>query len=92
MLNGSSCPARLTRAKTAFAETLARSPLTAQVIDPPACFSDMMQLLQMVRRNRRMWAFKPVDGQRINPFHDVVGAPTGTHRLADFWAEHAGLA
>lgn len=69
VLNGSDCPARLTRAKAAFATALLRSSVPGQVIDPPAYFSDMMEVFKMVERSGRLWAFDPVDGRRINPIH-----------------------
>lgn len=69
VLNGDDCPARITQAKKAFVDVLAQSTIAGQIIDPSAYFSDMMQILRLVKRTRRMWAFEPVDAHRINPIH-----------------------
>ena len=167
-LGAEHCPTRLTRAKTAFARALAGSRITAQIINPPAYFSDMMALLSMARHGvvavmRREARINPVHGADLaryiadrvesgdagqwdvggpdtltweqwartafhvlgrrarivtapqllvgpairatamasprkgdtarfavwNMLHDCVAPATGTHRLADFYAEHA---
>lgn len=66
VLNGDRCPTEITRAKSAFAQTLAASDITSQVINPPAYFSDMMELLGMAKRGL-VPVFNP--RARINPIH-----------------------
>lgn len=65
-LGGDRCPARLTRAKSAFAQTLSVAEIGAQIINPPAYFSDMTEVLTMARRGL-VAVFRP--GARINPIH-----------------------
>src|SRR5699024_2454948 len=50
VLGGDQCPTELTRAKTAFAQTLAASNVTSQIINPPAYFSDMMEVFALATR------------------------------------------
>lgn len=50
VLGGDQCPTELTRAKTAFAQTLAASGVTSQIINPPAYFSDMMEVFALAKR------------------------------------------
>lgn len=69
VINGEDCPSRMTQAKTAFAHRLERSAVVSQVIDPPAYFSDMMQILTMVQKGGRLWTFAPADTVQINPIH-----------------------
>lgn len=66
VFGGDRCPAQLTRAKTAFAQTLAASDITAQIINPTGYFSDLMELVTMARRGI-VPLFRP--GVRINPIH-----------------------
>lgn len=66
VLDGDRCPTELTRAKSAFAQTLAASDITAQIINPPAYFSDMMEVLGMAKRGL-VPVFCPK--VRINPIH-----------------------
>ena len=65
-LGGDRCPARLTRAKSAFAQTLSVAEIGAQIINPPAYFSDMMEVLAMARRGL-VTVLRPT--ARINPIH-----------------------
>lgn len=65
-LGGDRCPARLTRAKSAFAQTLSLAEINSQIINPPAYFSDMTEVLAMARRGL-VAVFRPE--ARINPIH-----------------------
>lgn len=65
-LGGDRCPARLTRAKSAFAQTLSAAEISAQIINPPAYFSDMTEVLSMARRGL-VTVLRPT--ARINPIH-----------------------
>ena len=65
-LGGDRCPARLTRAKSAFAQTLSVAEISSQIINPPAYFSDMMEVLAMARRGL-VTVLRPT--ARINPIH-----------------------
>ena len=65
-LGGDRCPARLTRAKSAFSQTLSVAEISSQIINPPAYFSDMMEVLAMARRGL-VTALSPT--ARINPIH-----------------------
>ena len=65
-LGGDRCPARLTRAKSAFAQTLSVAEIGAQIINPPAYFSDVTEVLTMARRGL-VAVFRPE--ARINPIH-----------------------
>ena len=65
-LGGDRCPARLTRAKSAFAQTLSVAGINSQIINPPAYFSDMTEVLAMARRGL-VAVFRPE--ARINPIH-----------------------
>ena len=65
-LGGDRCPARLTRAKSAFAQTLSVAEINSQIINPPAYFSDMMEVLAMARRGL-VTVLRPT--ARINPIH-----------------------
>ncbi|MGO1738301.1 MAG: SDR family oxidoreductase [Actinomycetaceae bacterium] len=88
VLHGDRCPARLTRAKTAFARELAasdvtsRSGLTTRIINPPAYFSDMLEILGMARRGL-VPVFRPE--VRINPIHGADLASYTADRI-----EHDG--
>lgn len=66
VLDGEQCPAEITRAKTAFAQTLAASGITSQIINPPAYFSDMMEVFALAKRGV-VPLFRPQ--ARINPIH-----------------------
>ena len=65
-LGGDRCPARLTRAKSAFAQTLSVAEISSQIINPPAYFSDMTEVLAMARRGL-VTVLRPT--ARINPIH-----------------------
>ena len=65
-LGGDRCPTRLTRAKSAFAQTLSVAEINSQIINPPAYFSDMTEVLAMARRGL-VAVFRPE--ARINPIH-----------------------
>lgn len=65
-LGGDRCPARLTRAKSAFSQTLSVAEISSQIINPPAYFSDMTEVLAMARRGL-VAVFRPE--ARINPIH-----------------------
>ena len=67
-LGAEHCPARITRAKTAFVRELQESEITAQVISPTGYFSDMAQVLDMARRGRVVLLD---DAVRINPIHGL---------------------
>ena len=77
-LGAEHCPARITRAKTAFVRELQASQVTAQVISPTGYFSDMAQVLNMARRSRMVLLD---DAVRINPIHglDVARACVDRH-------------
>ena len=72
VIGGEQCPARLTRAKTAFTRELASSSIPSQTINPPGYFSDMIQILRMARRGRVLVLRR---GVRINPIHDDHDRP-----------------
>ena len=80
VIGGEQCPARLTRAKSAFAQELCASPVSSQVVNPPGYFSDMAQVLQMARRGR-VYLLRPET--RINPIHGADLAPLCVDRLTD---------
>ena len=65
-LGGDRCPARLTRAKSALAQTLSVAEINSQIINPPAYFSDMTEVLAMARRGL-VTVLRPT--ARINPIH-----------------------
>lgn len=69
VINGERCPTRITQAKAAFVKALVRSDITSQIIDPPAYFSDMMEVFSMVKRSGRIWLFNASRGVQINPIH-----------------------
>ena len=77
-LGAEHCPARITRAKTAFVRELQESEITAQVISPTGYFSDMAQVLDMARRGRVVLLD---DAVRMNPIHglDVARACVDRH-------------
>ena len=77
-LGAEHCPARITRAKTAFVRELQESQVTAQVISPTGYFSDMTQVLNMARRGRVVLLD---DAVRMNPIHglDVARACVDQH-------------
>ena len=77
-LGAEHCPARITRAKTAFVRELQESEITAQVISPTGYFSDMAQALDMARRGRVVLLD---DAVRMNPIHglDVARACVDRH-------------
>lgn len=77
-LGAEHCPARITRAKTAFVRELQESEITAQVISPTGYFSDMAQVLNMARRGRVVLLD---DAVRMNPIHglDVARACVDRH-------------
>lgn len=66
VLGGDHCPTELTRAKSAFAQTLAAADLRSQIINPPAYFSDMLEVLGLAKRGL-VPLFRP--RVRINPIH-----------------------
>ena len=66
VIGGDRCPAQLTKAKTTFAQKLAASTISSQIINPPGYFSDMAQILRMAKRGRA-YLFRP--NTRINPIH-----------------------
>ncbi|WP_167149912.1 NAD(P)H-binding protein [Actinomyces sp. ZJ308] len=66
VLGGEHCPAQLTRAKSAFVQTLTDAAISSQVINPSAYFSDMMEVPAMARRGV-VTIFRPE--VRINPIH-----------------------
>ena len=76
-LGAEHCPARITRAKTAFVRELQASQVTAQVISPTGYFSDMAQVLDMARRGRVVLLD---DAVRINPIHGLDVARTCVNR------------
>lgn len=78
VIGGEQCPARLTRAKTAFARELASSSIPSQTINPPGYFSDMIQILRMARRGRVLVLRR---GVRINPIHGADLATFCADRL-----------
>ena len=78
VIGAEQCPARLTRAKTAFTRELASSPVTSQIVSPPGYFSDMAQILQMARRGRVLLLRPEV---RINPVHGADLAQFCVDRL-----------
>lgn len=66
VLGGEKCPAKLTRAKTAFARALERADVLSQIVNPSAYFSDMMSVLKMAKRGK-VHIFDPAI--RLNPIH-----------------------
>ena len=83
-LGGDRCPARLTRAKSAFAQTLSVAEINSQIINPPAYFSDMTEVLAMARRGL-VAVFRPE--ARINPIH---GADLAAYVVDRMEEGHAG--
>lgn len=84
VINADVVPSLLTRAKSAFAECVRRSELTAQVVNPSAFFSDVRQVFQLARRGVTV---QVGDGSnRLNPIHGsdlahfVVGRMTTGER------------
>ena len=65
-LGADDCPAQLTRAKSAFAQTLATAEVVAQIIRPSGYFSDMLEMLAMARRGLVTVLDRRV---RVNPIH-----------------------
>lgn len=80
VIGGEQCPARLTRAKSAFVQELRASRVPSQVVNPPGYFSDMAQVLQMAQRGR-VFLFRPET--RINPIHGADLAQFCVDRLTD---------
>jgi len=80
VIGGEQCPARLTKAKTTFAQKLAASTISSQIINPPGYFSDMAQILRMAKRGRA-YLFRP--NTRINPIHGADLAEFCVDRLVD---------
>ncbi|QDQ96028.1 NAD(P)H-binding protein [Tomitella fengzijianii] len=66
VIDGEQCPARITRAKTAFAQTLDLAPIVSQRINPTGYFSDMMEMFSAARRGV-VPILRPAG--RINPIH-----------------------
>ncbi len=79
-LGGEHCPAQLTRAKSAFAQTLSAAQISSQIINPPAYFSDMTEVLAMARRGL-VAVFRPE--ARINPIHGADLAAYVVDRMED---------
>ena len=65
-LDAETCPAELTRAKTAFARALESADIRSTVINPSAYFSDAAELLTMAKRGL-VPLFEP--DIRLNPIH-----------------------
>ncbi|MFL6091863.1 SDR family oxidoreductase [Corynebacterium durum] len=65
-LGADTCPAELTRAKTAFARALESADIRSTVINPSAYFSDAAELLTMAKRGL-VPLFEP--DIRLNPIH-----------------------
>ncbi|WP_108834347.1 SDR family oxidoreductase [Actinomyces sp. Marseille-P3109] len=80
VLNGDRCPAQLTRAKSAFAQSLEAAEINSQIINPPAYFSDMMEVLAMARRGL-VTVFRPE--VRINPIHGADLAAYVVNRMEE---------
>ena len=80
VIGGDRCPAQLTKAKTTFAQKLAASTISSQIINPPGYFSDMAQILRMAKRGRA-YLFRP--NTRINPIHGADLAEFCVDRLVD---------
>ena len=78
VLDGDRCPAALTRAKSAFAQTLTASDITSQVVNPPGYFSDMTEILEMARRGV-VPLLRP--SALINPIHGADLAHYTVDRL-----------
>ena len=79
-LGGDRCPARLTRAKSAFSQTLSVAEISSQIINPPAYFSDMMEVLAMARRGL-VTVLRPT--ARINPIHGADLAAYVVDRMGE---------
>ena len=69
----------LLRSKAAFAETLKRSSVTHQIINPSGYFSDMTEFLAMARRG--LIVVPPARGVRIAPIHGADLAKFSIERL-----------
>lgn len=80
VLGGAENPARLTRAKTTFAQTLQAAPIRSRVINPSGYFSDMMEILGLARRGV-VPVFHP-DG-KITPIHGADLAEFCVDRLEE---------
>ena len=79
-LGGDRCPARLTRAKSAFSQTLSVAEISSQIINPPAYFSDMMEVLAMARRGL-VTVLRTT--ARINPIHGAELAAYVVDRMEE---------
>lgn len=66
VINAEDCRSQLTQAKAAFARRLSASPVTSQIMNPSAYFSDMGQVLRMAKRGR---VFIVDPDVRLNPIH-----------------------
>lgn len=82
VMNADEVPSLLTRAKSAFAECLRRSVLTAQVVNPTGFFSDLTQVYHLARRGVSVQVGSGM--HRLNPIHGSD--------LAGFVAERVALA
>lgn len=78
VLGGHRCPAELTKAKTAFARSLAESSMPSQIINPSGYFSDMMPVFRMAQRGR---VFLLDPQRKINPIHGADLAAACVDRI-----------
>lgn len=103
VLDGDLCPAGLTRAKTAFAQTLAASPVSEKIVNPSGYFSDMMDILHLARRGvvpllRPQGRISPIHGADLASFcvDRLEGQDSGSWDIggpdALTWSELAHMA
>lgn len=88
-LGAETCPAELTRAKTAFARALESADIRSTVINPSAYFSDAAELLTMAKRGfvpplRAGHTPQPHSWCRPRGLHRGP-AGTGKHRILRHW-------
>lgn len=77
-LDADQCDAPITRAKTAFAQTLAASKMRSQIMNPSGYFSDVLEVFTMAKASR-VFAISP--RSRINPIHGADLAVACADRL-----------
>lgn len=80
VIGAEDCPSQLTQAKAAFARRLSASPVTSQIMNPSAYFSDMGQVLRMAQHGRVFIVDPEV---RLNPIHGADLALACVERQLD---------
>ncbi len=78
VIGGKKCPTELTKAKNTFAQALAASPISSQIVNPSGYFSDMIEILKMAQRGR-VYFFRRET--KLNPIHGADLAKYCVDRL-----------